>query len=589
MAAFMLAVGAVSVVGVGTVLWRNSRAEAQQRADTVAQALGPAVGAALASGTVEGVRDALIKAAQHAGVRMARLTMPDGSVVAESDPTAPAMKALPPTGSPAWLGSGVAAQPMSHEAASVVDVDGPGRSRLRLEVRTELASAMALNWQVQAVGLGIVGVTLSGAMLAWRGMSRRLRGPGAIREALRAMSSGETQTSVLTIGSALGPEAAVWNGLLEERDRLKQHATAEGLRETLSRRGGGAGQLAQACDALWHGVIVIDDKKRISYANGAAAVLLGARRERLGEGTYDQHVTDAAVRGMLAELFSGKVKRRMAVEVKRGEGPQAGVLRFSGRPIGRDDSGGVVIYVEDVTQQRIADASRNSFVAQATHELRTPLTNIRLYVEQAIEAEHDVAARSQALNVIGQESLRLERIVADMLSVSEIEAGSMKLRQDDVRLDELFNELRAEFMPQAIDKAIELGFELPPKLPVAHGDRDKIGQALHNLIGNALKYTKGGGKVSVRVECTPDRLSVDVTDSGIGISPGELDLVFEKFYRAKDKRIEGVTGTGLGLPLAREVARLHGGDVTVRSELNKGSTFTFVIPLNALGPMSQAA
>jgi signal transduction histidine kinase len=122
----------------------------------------------------------------------------------------------------------------------------------------------------------------------------------------------------------------------------------------------------------------------------------------------------------------------MSVEVKRTDG--AGVLRFSIRAIGRDDAAGAVVFIEDITQQRIADESRNSFVAQATHELRTPLTNIRLYVEQAIEAgEGDATTRANALNVINQESLRLERIVSDMLSVSEIEAGSIKLRSDDVR------------------------------------------------------------------------------------------------------------------------------------------------------------
>ncbi len=113
-----------------------------------------------------------------------------------------------------------------------------------------------------------------------------------------------------------------------------------------------------------------------------------------------------------------------------------------------------------------------------------------------------------------------------------------------------------------------------------HGDRDKLGQALHNVVGNALKYTPLGGKVDVKVDASSGRLTVDIIDSGYGIAPEEQELVFEKFYRAKDTRVHGIVGTGLGLPLAREVARLHGGDLTLRSELNKGSTFTLSVPIS---------
>jgi signal transduction histidine kinase len=168
-----------------------------------------------------------------------------------------------------------------------------------------------------------------------------------------------------------------------------------------------------------------------------------------------------------------------------------------------------------------------------------------------------------------------------MLSVSEIEAGSFKLRAGDVRLETVFEELKSDFGPQAEEKHQKLSFDLPPKLPAIQGDRDKIVLALHNLIGNALKYTPESGNVNVKVEVDGQRLVVEVTDTGIGISQDETDLIFEKFYRAKDKRVSDITGTGLGLALAREVVRLHGGDISVRSELNKGSTFTMSVPTHS--------
>jgi len=105
--------------------------------------------------------------------------------------------------------------------------------------------------------------------------------------------------------------------------------------------------------------------------------------------------------------------------------------------------------------------------------------------------------------------------------------------------------------------------------------------ALHNLVGNALKYTNSGGSVTVRVEATEQQLTVAVADTGIGISAEDAARIFERFYRASDKRVEKITGTGLGLTIAREVARLHGGDITVESQLDHGSTFTLTLPVKA--------
>jgi two-component system sensor histidine kinase VicK len=195
------------------------------------------------------------------------------------------------------------------------------------------------------------------------------------------------------------------------------------------------------------------------------------------------------------------------------------------------------------------------------------------------DGDNDAALRGKALNVINQEARRLERIVGEMLSVSEIEAGQLRIKTDDVRLDVLFDELKGDYSAQAEDKQIKLSFNLPPKLPVIRGDRDKIVMAMHNLIGNALKYTAKGGSVSVNVKADGKQLLFSVNDTGIGISEDEAERIFERFYRAKDPRVEKITGTGLGLTLAREVIRLHGGDVTVESELNKGSTFTLTLPI----------
>jgi signal transduction histidine kinase len=285
--------------------------------------------------------------------------------------------------------------------------------------------------------------------------------------------------------------------------------------------------------------------------------------------------------------------RRAVIEVEQGSGPHrlcfaggsppavtAGVLRFTVVPIRQGQVHFVLVTIEDITQQRVATTAMNSFLAKAAHELRTPLTNIRLFVEEALEhCERDAVAASRCLNVINEETQRLDRTVAEILSASQIEAGSFELKRDDVHMDALLRQLKADHEAQAREKRIAYEFDLPPKLPILQADRDKIALALHNLVGNALKYTLDGGRIVVSAQMEDHRLSVAVTDTGIGIGPEEIDKVFEKFYRSKNPLAASVKGSGLGLPIAREVARLHGGDIMVESELGKGSTFTLILPI----------
>lgn len=154
----------------------------------------------------------------------------------------------------------------------------------------------------------------------------------------------------------------------------------------------------------------------------------------------------------------------------------------------------------------------------------------------------------------------------------------MTLRHDDIRLDALFADLVADFQQQALDKNVRLNIDLPPKLPVIQGDRDKLAISLHNLLGNAIKYSMAGGEVVVSVSTDNGRLGVAFKDKGIGIDKDELEKVFDRFYRAKDSRVAQITGTGLGLPIAREIVRRHGGDIEATSALNQGSTFTVSLP-----------
>lgn len=423
-----------------------------------------------------------------------------------------------------------------------------------------------------------IGAVIIAALTAYS--ARRLTGLGAVASALDEIAKGQRDHDTLYLSDSLGPRARAFNTLLTELTTQSRAHIITRAADAHSRPARADNELASAIDALWVGLLIVDSAGRIRYANGAAAIMLSSVREKLQNTEIASVLQDQAVLSAILSSAKGTTRVKTAVESAStaAEGTE-GVLRYSVRAVGSRDQSFAVVVIDDVTQQRVAERSRSSFVAQATHELRTPLTNMRLCLDELLESESlEDAQKAKYLNIVSQESRRLERMVGDMLSISEIEAGTLKLRVDDVRLNQLFEELTRDHTLQAQDKNVRLAFKLPPKLPVIQGDRDKLVLCLSNLIANAIKYTPAGGEVTVAVRTGQGPVAVDITDTGIGISPDEQELVFERFYRSKDQRVEKITGTGLGLALARQVARLHGGDITLSSQLNKGSTFTLIIP-----------
>ncbi len=559
--------------------------------------------------SLSSLRSLVVRVVADSGLESCSITLADGTTIASSIPSQISHDGEEKVLAGTWSGS--AADGSSEAALGFFDVPSsieissstivPGRGGIRVRAQRTLSdswvSSASSMYGAMSVGLA---AAIGWAVVSWF-YRKRTRALGAIQQALRAVERGHGSAAEASISEAFGVEAAAWNRMLAEREELKESMLLNQGDGVPGGKIAATGDLGSACDALWMGLVILDSKLSIKYCNGAAAVLLRAKREEIVGQMMGEIARDASVVSMLESIASGKNRQRTSVESRSeafanesggrsGGVASAAVLRFTARPLRRDESDSVMVIVEDITQQRIADESRNAFVAQASHELRTPLTSIRLYVETLLESgESDPAVRSKCINVIGAEARRLERIVGDMLSVAEIEAGALKLRVGDVRLDALFEEIQNDYKIAAEDKEIALSFDLPPKYPVLQGDRDKLSLAIHNVIGNAIKYTPMGGKVTVTANETDGRFQVAVSDTGLGIKPEEQELIFEKFYRAKDKRVGTISGSGLGLALARDVVRQHGGDISVKSEIDRGSTFTIAVPLPDTQGQSMAA
>ena len=508
-----------------------------------------------------------------------QIQLADGSIIADADASRVTKNVIPQK-----FPLGLTLNPIAHTGDNRIEksfvISVPNRGSAKLIIETTVISPVYEAHQTQIALAGTGAAALLAVLLVYRGVRKKLKGVSAIRDALMLFSGGEKDKTLLLVPHALGPDAIAWNQLLEEREELSLHSKDEQLKHSAGERRSSKVNLANACDSISSGLVLLDHSMNIKYINGAGSIFMHSTRDELIGSAFSEQVDDQSLIDAVATIIIGETTPRKTFEIKQKQGHNETILKYNLRTVRKDDAAAAMIVIEDITQQRIAEEARNSFVAQATHELRTPLTNIQLYVEQAIEdGENDPQLRAQCMNVINQESKRLERIVSDMLSVAQMESGSIQLRKDDVRVDAILKQLLEEYQPQAMSKEINFSFDLPPKLPVLQGDRDKITMAMHNLIGNAIKYTPKGGNVSVRVEENEDIFNFDVIDSGIGIGEEDVKLVFEKFYRANDKRISNITGTGLGLAIAREMIRLHGGDITIESEIDKGSTFSLSIPI----------
>jgi len=531
--------------------------------------------AMLANAELTALRRMVIQAAQDGGLAHCRILLPGGGVIADANPAGITLRELPQK----WP-DGVAS-PLADDARLLVfPLVVTQRGTAVLEIVPQEDPVTASYWQTQS-GIGAICVgALIVLMVLFRRVRASLRGMSVVREALLVRGSGQTAVEALEVNPDWGPEARAWNELLSQEGSRHKQETLGRTREAFQVRQGAPDKLSAACDALSQGLIIIERDMRVTFVNSAAALLLQARREDLLSADISTFLRDERVLAATRAATTGPMRRRMIIEAQRNGEAGTGVLRFIIRPVRREDSGVAMIVIEDITQQRAAEEAQHAFVAQATHELRTPLTNIRLYTEMAMdEGKKNPAVLANCLNIINQETYRLDRTVADILSITEIEAGTLTVRKEDVRLEEIFPELQAGYAAQADEKQIQMVFNLPPKLPVIKGDREKIRVALHNLVGNALKYTPAGGQVSVTVTANDGHLVVEVGDTGIGMSEEDREHAFEKFYRAKDARVAKITGSGLGLAIAREVVRMHGGDITVESELNRGSTFTLALPI----------
>ena len=337
---------------------------------------------------------------------------------------------------------------------------------------------------------------------------------------------------------------------------------------------------AVAVDALAEGVVRVDGDDVVVFANLAA------------HGILDRRVGSLVGLSAVQAFLDHRVEDVIGIARSRGSATAELVPRISGGPqvvvrARRAPDGDVWVVLEDVTDLRRLQRMRTEFIDNLSHELRTPITNVNLLAETLARGADELPPRARdRVERIQVEAAQLAQMVSELLDLAAIEGGQ-PLLLSEVDIAELARAQAERLRVFAERQGVEIVVEAPDVLPPVRGDAARLGQAILNLVHNAVKFSEHGDRVIIRVASAGDDVTVSVADEGAGIPRSDLGRVFERFYKVDRARQRAVGGTGLGLSIVRHVVEAHGGRITVTSEEGVGSTFTITLPVE--GPTTAMA
>lgn len=336
-------------------------------------------------------------------------------------------------------------------------------------------------------------------------------------------------------------------------------------------------RLEAVLDNINAGVIVVGRDLKIDLINPVAEKILGTTREfALGRTFTEIHHTPVIDRAIEKSRRGASVSKEVRITL-----PRRRSLRVLASPIKSKEgrTTGVICVIEDMTARRKLERMRRDFVANVSHELRTPVANMRAVVDALLAgASDDPAAAKRFMADLDRESRRLADIIEDLLVLSRLESQGAMVVEEPFKVGEMLREVMAEKAELAERSQVELAFEDGGRDISVKGERGLIKAATANLLDNAIKYNRPGGRVEVLLDHGEDSVVISVIDTGVGIPLKDQDKIFERFYRVDKARSRETGGTGLGLSIVKHAADMHGGSVSVTSTEGQGSTFSLVLP-----------
>lgn len=335
-------------------------------------------------------------------------------------------------------------------------------------------------------------------------------------------------------------------------------------------------------------VLVIDDHNKILLVNPVLEEFLGIKKKEVIGKHYADCINQTEIKSLLSSIALHKGKM-LSKDISINN-PITGISRIVKANIAKARSKdgslvGIVVVLVDVTKEKEVDKMKSEFISLTSHELRTPLASIK----EAISLIHDGTSGSVNetqkgfLDIATRNIDRLARLINNLLDISRIESGKMKLYRTEVSINDIAEETIKTFQPLARDKKVKVQSDLAKRVKKLQVDRDKITQVISNLISNALKFTPENGKITISTSYhgkDKNYIQLSVSDTGIGIEKKYFSKLFKKFQQIDSSLTRKTSGTGLGLSISKQLIELHGGTIWLDSEVGKGSVFSFILPVN---------
>jgi len=402
----------------------------------------------------------------------------------------------------------------------------------------------------------------------------------ALEEPLRCVVEHARGESIAVEGEGLVALESALEGIADRQRQLREAQASADLLQTRAEQA--RYELATLVQHLPVATVALSAFGEAMLLNRAAKALLGVTgRDTVGKPVAEV-VSEPAVAAALTEALKlPEPGARRDLEVRLGPEGAPRVLAISvvALPDAEGRVGGVAAAIRDVSYEKEVEKVKSDFVSGVSHELKTPLASIKAFAE--ILSDGEVAGTGEIRRIctcIETEVDRLTRLINNLLNLSKIEAGIIRLTRTTFPARELLERVTQVLEPHASKRRQTLRTELSEYLPSLTADRDMVEQMVINLVSNAVKYTPEGGSVWLRGKVAGRSLLVEVEDNGPGIAPEHQERVFDKFYRVPGER---AAGTGLGLPLARRLARMHGGDIALSSEPGRGACFRLTLPVGS--------
>jgi two-component system, NtrC family, sensor histidine kinase KinB len=452
-------------------------------------------------------------------------------------------------------------------AQEVLSINQANMQAMDLRARNNASTSIRL--MIVAL-VGAVCLAVWAALLLSRSISRPIQ---AVTDGARALARGELDQLVPAASrDELGDLANAFNEMARTLREYRQAGTARLLR---------AQKTAQATiDSFPDPVVVVDTVGSVEQANRAARRLLGVTQ-----------AADAPVpwypaqplKSLISDVLGGRgdhlpVSLEQAIPLADGSQERYFLPRVVAIRSEPDELIGAAVALADVTKFHLLDRLKSDMVSTVSHELKTPLTSVQMAIHLLLEEVVGSLTPKQVelLLAARQDSDRILTMINDLLDLTRIEQGRVKLDLEPVPVTSLLDEAITRFRSSAQSRGVMLVADDDENHRSVLVDRDRIEHVFDNLITNAIQHTNAGGSIHLRATADGDLARFQLSDTGEGIPAEELPRVFDKFYRIPTKRHSG--GAGLGLAIVREIITAHGGEISVASDLGKGTTFTFTLP-----------